>query len=431
MLDRNFLQNFDRPQDAKLLAQFIAFAPFVFQAARCLRDFGVLSELAKVRSSKPDFQPESLSGASFEELLTRINSDKGAGVKKISRYGLRVLLDGGVSSGLISEVNLNLKNKTETSASDEVPNTSADESNSDLAPGGQSDMIKYDLTQVGYFVFCDRITNINMNFTQDVCYDGLKNLKASIENEKPEGLQCFGSWSTVYEGLMHLPSEAQKSWFEFDHFFSNEAFPRVLPLIFDSDLVGLKNQEFIRIQDVGGNTGNFAIAACTFNPRVHVLMVDHPEQLKKAQSRIQNLDSEGAGTSVLMDRIQFRAMDVLDETSEFEADHDLIWMSQFLDCFSEAQILSLLKRAARALTKPNSRLLILETFTDRQKYSASKFCLDMTSLYFTCIANGNSRMYRATDFYNLIESAGLELVQEVGPVRLSHTLLICKARRFD
>ena len=41
-----------------------------------------------------------------------------------------------------------------------------------------------------------------------------------------------------------------------------------------------------------------------------------------------------------------------------------------------------------------SELLIIETFTDRQKFDNAKFILEATSLYFTVLANGNSKMYQ-------------------------------------
>ena len=52
-----------------------------------------------------------------------------------------------------------------------------------------------------------------------------------IKNEKPEGLKEFGKWNTVYEALSQLPPHVQKSWFGFDHFYSDDAFPLVLPLV--------------------------------------------------------------------------------------------------------------------------------------------------------------------------------------------------------
>lgn len=45
----------------------------------------------------------------------------------------------------------------------------------------------------------------------------------------------------------------------------------------------------------------------------------------------------------------------------------------------------------------DSTLYILELFWDRQPNETAAFCLQQTSLYFTCIANGNSQMYHSSD----------------------------------
>ena len=47
--------------------------------------------------------------------------------------------------------------------------------------------------------------------------------------------------------LAQLPDQVQKSWFEFDHYYSDNAFPEVLPIVFANKPK--------RLLDVGGNTG--------------------------------------------------------------------------------------------------------------------------------------------------------------------------------
>ena len=98
-------------------------------------------------------------------------------------------------------------------------------------------------------------------------------------------------------------------------------------------------------------------------------------------------------------------------------------MSQFLDCFGEADIRELLKRGKAALG-PNGRLCVMESFWDRQPNDVGELCVQGTSLYFTCMANGTSRMYHSQDFIELIASAGLRLVvdEEIGTM---HTLMTC------
>ena len=83
-------------------------------------------------------------------------------------------------------------------------------------------------------------------------------------------------------------------------------------------------------------------------------------------------------------------------------------MSQFLDCFSIEEIASILSKAKEVMGS-KSTLYIMETFWDRQKYEPASLCLTMTSLYFTVMANGNSKMYHSDDFLSVIESVGLKV----------------------
>ena len=124
------------------------------------------------------------------------------------------------------------------------------------------------------------------------------------------------------------------------------------------------------------------------------------------------------------DRVSFHPINILDETAKLPGGHDVIWMSQFLDCFSESEIVSILKRCHEALDN-NGQVFILEPFWDRQKFKVSAFCLQMTSLYFTNIANGNSQMYHSGLFTELIEQAGFKVVECIDNIGVSHTLLKC------
>ncbi len=100
-------------------------------------------------------------------------------------------------------------------------------------------------------------------------------------------------------------------------------------------------------------------------------------------------------------------------------------MSQFLDCFSEAEIVSILKRCYDAL-EDDQYVLILEAFWDDQRFEAAAFCLQQTSVYFTALANGNSQMYNSEVFIRCVLEAGFEIEEQIDDIGLSHTLLKCK-----
>jgi ubiquinone/menaquinone biosynthesis C-methylase UbiE len=342
---------------AKEYAQWIAFAPVVFQATRVLKNLKILEIIQNSRKN----------GVTLEEISKQAN---------ITHYGARVLVEAGLGIGLI------LNNED-----------------------------RYTLTKTGYFINSDELTKVNMNFVNDVCYEGMFTLEGSIKTGIPEGLKTFGSWSTLYEALAHLPAQVQKSWFEFDHFYSDDSFPQVLPVIFKS-----KPKTLL---DIGGNTGKWTLACLNYDTGVHITIMDLPGQAAMATK---NIDNAG-----FTDRVSFYPTDILDEQRPFPKGFDVIWMSQFLDCFSDEQIVSILKRCFSALND-NGIVYIMELFWDKQRFEAAAFSLQMTSLYFTNIANGNSQMYRSTDFYKLIEEAGFTIEEEKNEVGISHTLLMCKKK---
>jgi ubiquinone/menaquinone biosynthesis C-methylase UbiE len=344
--------------EAKEAAQWIAFGPVIFQVARVLRNAGIL----QVIESSGD------AGITNEEIAEKV---------KLSNYGVRVLLESGLGLGLV------LVNDK-----------------------------KYTLGKTGHFILHDPLTITNMDFMHDVNYKGLFYLDESIETGKAAGLKEFGDWPTIYEGLSQLPPHVQKSWFSFDHFFSDDAFPKVLPMVYKA---GVK-----KLLDIGGNTGKWAIASTKFDPDVEITIMDLPGQLNVARKRIEELG--------LNERVSFLPVNILDESIKFPKGFDIIWMSQFLDCFSEAEIVSILKRCYDALDE-NGTVIIMEPYWDRQKFEVAAFCLQQTSIYFTALANGNSQMYSAEVFINCITEAGFDIVEEKDHIGLSQTLFKCKKRK--
>jgi len=172
-----------------------------------------------------------------------------------------------------------------------------------------------------------------------------------------------------------------------------------------------------KIMDVGGNTGKFAMKCAEYNPDVQVTILDLPGQLKDAERNIKERGFE--------DRIRTFPINLLDFSKPYPKGHDVIWMSQFLDCFSEEEIVNLVSNARDAMDE-SADLFIMETLWDKQRFDASTYSLHATSLYFTCVANGNSRMYHSEDMHRLVEKAGLRVVEMIEDVGISHTILRCK-----
>jgi ubiquinone/menaquinone biosynthesis C-methylase UbiE len=341
---------------ARYEAQKIAFAPVVFQAVRLLRDLNILNVIEAAGKT----------GLKTEAIAEQTG---------VSCYGVTVLCETGLSQDV-----LEIKDDC------------------------------YILTNVGHFLLNDELTKVNMDFIHDVCYEGLFRLDQAIATGKPSGLEVFGKWPTIYEALSHLPPKAQKSWFAFDHFYSDSAFPDALPYVFD-----LKPKSLL---DIGANTGKFAIQCVRHNPDVHVTMMDLPGQLAKAK---ENIAAQGFGNRIT----EYPICDLLDPKAQFPGGFDAVWMSQFLVCFSEAQISSLLERAKEALA-PQGNLFILDTYWDRQKHEIAAYCLINSSPYFTAMANGNSRMYRFSQIECLITKAGLCIESVDDGLGMGHTLIRCR-----
>jgi SAM-dependent methyltransferase len=264
----------------------------------------------------------------------------------------------------------------------------------------------YVLDKTGYCVLSDSITRINFDFVHDVCYRGLFDLDRSLDEEKPIGLQALGDWPTLYEGLSQLPEPARTSWFAFDQHYSDTSFPSILPDVFATAPR--------HILDVGANTGKFAGAALGYSPEVTLHLVDLPQQLAVAD---RTLDQAG-----LRSRAHLHPVDLLDADQPLPGGMDLVWMSQFLSCFSESVIASILARAAASLA-PGGQVLIMDTFWDRQRYDIAAYCLINTSPYFTAMASGNSKVYESADYIRLCEAAGLRLLTARDGIGYCHSLL--------
>jgi ubiquinone/menaquinone biosynthesis C-methylase UbiE len=345
--------------EAKSIAQKIAFSPFVFQASLAARDLGLLEAVEN----------------SGDMGLNALEISEKTGV---SSYGVKVLLDMGLSAGLVL-----LREE------------------------------RYVLAKVGYFMLHDPMTKVNFNFTKDVCYEALGSLEDSVKNGTPEGLKVFGDWETLYPFLGQLPPPAKKSWFDFDHYYSDQSFSEVLPLVMQCS-PGL-------ILDIGGNTGKWARLCVEQYSEVEVCVVDLPEQIVMLQEHMTGHEASS--------RVTGFPANMLDPDSKLPGNADVIWMSQFLDCFSEELIEKILLKCMSALPE-NGRLYIMETFWDKQPHEIGTLSVNATSLYFTAIANGCSRMYRQADMVKILDRTGFTVNREWDSIGVGHTLLECVKRGF-
>jgi ubiquinone/menaquinone biosynthesis C-methylase UbiE len=343
---------------AKSEIQKLTFYPIIFQAARVMLSTGILNEIFEHKTS----------GITASDISKKLG---------LPYYGVNTLLEVGLTIGLVF-----LKEED-----------------------------KYSITKMGYFLLRDKATQVNLDFTHYVCYKAMFHLEESIKQEKPVGLKEIGleKYPTIYPGLSELDETVKKSWFDFDHYYSDSAFPIALKIVFHDNPK--------HIVDIGGNTGKWSIACCKYNQTVKMTIVDLNSQLSMAKENIKEFGFEN--------RISSIKADVLCENLELPKDANVFWMSQFLDCFSEEQILKILVNINNTINE-NSYVYILELFWDRQKELAAAYCLHGTSLYFTAVANGNSKMYHSKDMIRIIKQAGFEVIYDEDNIGEFHTLLKCK-----
>ena len=235
-LEKRYTREQHSAREAQRLAEFIAWGPMIFQVSRLMLKFGILELL---RNS--------------DEGLTRAEIVQQT---QLSDYAAKILLEGSLCIGTV------------------LVNTETE---------------RYSLSKTGWFLLTDPATRVNVDFNHDVNYEGLFHLEEALREGRPAGLEHFGAWPTVYEGL---------------------------------------------------------------------------------------------SSSII--------------------------------------------RAARIMDD-DSRLCIMETLWDRQKYEPAALCLTMTSVYFTDIANGNSKMYNTEDMTACVEAAGLrvETIHD-GVGEQGHSIMVCR-----
>ena len=370
-------------REAQRQAEFIAWGPIIFQISRLMVKFGIL-----------DLLRDSMEGLTLPELKEKTD---------LSEYALKILLEASLSIGTVL-----IDKETD----------------------------KYSISKTGWFLLNDPATRVNLDFNHDVNYQGMFYLEDSLKEGKPVGLKTLGDWPTIYEGLSQLDPQVQKSWFGFDHFYSDHSFDKALEVVFgkktdcQDDNSQNTTKQVKHLMDVGGNTGRFALRCVGYDKNVNVTIVDLPGQIGMMQKNIEGKNGaeriSGYPTNILNQENQFPTVPMVQEKST-DQEWDAIWMSQFLDCFSEEEIYSILARAAKVMSK-DTTLYIMETFWDRQKYEPASLCLTMTSVYFTVMANGNSKMYHSDDMIKQIHRAGLQVVAIHDGIGQGHTIFEVKIK---
>lgn len=331
-------------------AQKLSFAPLAFQGLAAMLDLGIIQLLDKKSMNE-------------KEIMSALNLDV---------YTISTLLHIGKLNNLIIENDNN-----------------------------------YSLTRMAKLFLYDEMTKANFNFVKDVCYLGASELAKSFKDRQPRGLHKFiGNYPAIYPALTKLPEPMKKSWYEFDHLYSDNCFGEVFTII---------TQKYNSIFDIGGNTGKFETLCLDNDENLNITMLDLKENIEtlKNNSKLKNC--------------KFHPINVLDKYPQYpEIKNSAVLMSQFLDCFSKQDIKKIFNDLHTAMDD-NSSIYILEPYIDQQKFHAAEYSLVHISLYFTCMANGVSKMYTFKEMREMIETSGFCLINCFNDIgSYNYTLLECK-----
>ena len=333
-------------------AQKFIFTPFAFQAVGSMLDLGIL----KCLDAKPSEE---------KEIIKELN---------LNEYIVQTLLQIGVLNNIIQE-------------KDGV----------------------FSLTKAGRMFLCDDMTITNFNYVRDVCYLGASELTESFLKGQPKGLHKFLSKSkTIYPALPHLPEKVKKSWYDFDHFYSDNCFNEVFNIV---------KSKYNSIYDIGGNTGKFEMLCLENDKNFDITLLDL------------SINIENNKKNPKLKNCKFHSINVLDEKPNYpKFKNSAILMSQFLDCFSKDDIRKILTDISKNMDE-DSAIYILEPYTDCQKYNGAEYSLAHISLYFTCMANGVSKMYSLKDMKDIIQKAGMKIIQRYDSIgAFDYTLLECQKK---
>ena len=87
----------------------------------------------------------------------------------------------------------------------------------------------------------------------------------------------------------------------------------------------------------------------------------------------------------------------------------------------------ILNEAKKALAE-NGVIVVMEPLCDRQRNDTAALSLAASSLYFTVLANGNSRFFFEADLLEIFEAAGLEVIESHRNLGVRHTLFVLRPK---
>ncbi len=162
----------------------------------------------------------------------------------------------------------------------------------------------------------------------------------------------------------------------------------------------LDGEKINTMLDLGGGSGQYAIALAQRCPRLRTVLCDLADQALK----LAKADVEDAG---LEDRINIRKANFF--TEDIGSDYDLVFISSILCTLSEEKILLLLKKVKQSL-KGGGRVVIRDYMLDETKTAPST-----AALFSVCMlaATPEGRVYSSDELRNWLGDLEFEDVHRI------------------
>jgi ubiquinone/menaquinone biosynthesis C-methylase UbiE len=144
--------------------------------------------------------------------------------------------------------------------------------------------------------------------------------------------------------------------------------------------------------DLGGGDGSYSFAILEKNPQLHVTVFDRPYMIKAAMLKAFNKG--------IITKINLVAGDFFKD--DFGGPYDIVFLSNIIHIFGEAENKSLLEKITKALNA-NGRLLIVDRFLEDDRTNPPEAAVFSVELF---LRTASGRCYAWSDVLQWLEPLG-------------------------
>ncbi len=231
-----------------------------------------------------------------------------------------------------------------------------------------------------------------MEYTHHIIAPAMKYLEESIAQNKPVGLKrLFGENAQNFYYEVAQNKETNPYFEQFMNSFSQINRTRIasMPLF----------SQVRKIMDVGGNTGELAMAIARKNPSAEITVFDFPSVAETAAKNFKE--------NQLDNRLKVLGGNILE--SPLPQGYDCIIFSHFVDLVSEEMNKELIQKAMKSLN-PGGTLFIFSPIVNDQETGPFLNCV--LGLYFLSLANGVGQFYSSKTIMSWMQEAGFQKLEK-------------------